>query len=211
MSFSVLLWNASIQLYRSSQILADFLHSLNRLSGICVPSLSNSLWSTANVNQERSTPTNLFLSKPWGQKETQAIQDAHSLCLSPSNLELYENGPSIFADRTVTFLLFVLVALLRLFSRHLSIITDMLHLLQMLLQPNDVQRCVVRLAIGVNAHAPNVPSDWHVASSIAQRLATEMKMYTRWIEQVLKLLLQNSPEGSTVLFPWFCNKSKWVT
>ena len=152
-----------------------FLHSLNRLSGICVPSLSNSLWSTANVNQERSTPTNLFLSKPWGQKETQAIQDAHSLCLSPSNLELYENGPSIFADRTVTFLLFVLVALLRLFSRHLSIITDMLHLLQMLLQPNDVQRCVVRLAIGVNAHAPNVPSDWHVASSIAQRLATEMK------------------------------------
>lgn len=57
MSFSVLLWNAPIQLYRSSQILADFLHSLNRLSGICVPSLSNSLWSTANVNQERSTPT----------------------------------------------------------------------------------------------------------------------------------------------------------
>lgn len=27
--------------------------------------------------------------------------------------------------------------------------------------------------------------------------------YTHWIEQVLKFLLQNSPEGSTVLFPWF--------
>ena len=171
MSFSFLLWNASIQLCRSFQILADFLHSLNRLSGICFPSLSNSLWSTANVNQQRSTPTNLFLSKPWGQKETPAIQDVALLRLFSRHLYIYNQGHAAsFANAVAT-------------KRRTTMCSQAGHWSQ-----RTCSQCPLGLACCLKHRTTSSDRD---------------EKYTRWIEKVLKFLLQNSPEGSTVLFPWF--------